>query len=149
MSASFICRSSSQPSYVQEPNFSSHLWMSKGNQRTSTLHVLIKIPETKAKKRTKEQESSSSAINLNLNQLNPAVSCTEVTRERCIRGPLVLCRKPALNIKSLVRKNHSFISYLASSKDRGLNSTTLHFYIEMVSKMLHHNQECALQSDFY
>lgn len=43
-SASFIWMSSSQPSNVQEPNLSSHRWMSNGNHRTSTLHVLVKIP---------------------------------------------------------------------------------------------------------
>lgn len=37
--------SSSQPSNVQEPNLSSHRWMSNGNHRTSTLHVLVNIPK--------------------------------------------------------------------------------------------------------
>ena len=43
-SASFIWMSSSQPSNVQEPNFSSQRWMSNGNHLTSTLHVLTNIP---------------------------------------------------------------------------------------------------------
>lgn len=57
--------------------------------------------------------------------LSPA--CAEVTRERCIRGPLGLCRKPVLNRKVLVRMSHSFISYPASSTDWALTSTTSHF----------------------
>lgn len=50
-SAAFIWMSSSQPSNVHEPNFSSQRWMSKGNQRTSTLHVLINIPSRSSRSR--------------------------------------------------------------------------------------------------
>ena len=45
ISASIIFKSRDHPLYAQEKNFNSHFCISKGNQRTSMWHVLLKIPD--------------------------------------------------------------------------------------------------------
>lgn len=152
MSALFIWRSSSQPSYVQEPNFSSHLWMSKGNQRTSTLHVLIKIPE----KKTKEDKQTGGRESKIHNQLTkwqywPCTFLYRGDKGKMYQSSTWVLQKACTEYQvACQKKNHSFFLYLASFKDWVLNSTTfIFFYIKMVWKMLHHRQECTLQKHLY